>query len=138
MQRPPKFPSENYLLENEKKSNILINKEEYAKKVEQGLLIENKICEAFLIQKPKMEIKEKKNSYKLENNLSLREKTEKIEEKNVFVKSKTENVWNFEFLTIEDENPKIKLAKYVDELTSKYHTKNYLDIMKLNKKPKKF
>lgn len=86
-----------------------------------------------------MEIKEKKNSYKLENNLSLKEKPEKNnEEKNLFCKSKTENVWNFEFLTIEDENPKIKLAKYIDEITSNSHTKNYLDVMKLKKKSKKF
>lgn len=44
------------------------------------------------------------------------------------------DIWNFEFLTIEDENPKITSSKYLDNLVV-FKTKKNLD--KIRQKQKK-
>lgn len=119
----------------------MIKKEEYLKRIEQGLLIENKICDAFLIAE-KNRNNEKNNGIeeKKENNVIGKEKFNEIpknqtKKKSNFVKAKSENPWEFEFLTIDEENIKIDLIHYIKELNSQ-HTKYFLDTS-IKKKKKK-
>ena len=140
IKRPPIFPSDKYLMESDKISTLLITKEEYLKMIEQGLLIKNKICEKYLTNDKNeknhdeiLKIKKQKPS----NNVAVVSKVEKNNKGNLFYSdSKVRNdMWNFEVLTIEDENPQIILSMYIQSLNI-FHTKNNLDKL-INKHKKK-
>ncbi len=102
-------------METEKKPDILIAKEEYCRRFEQGLLKNNKICEFFV----KKEEKILKIVMKNENN------KEKEVQKKQIAHSEMEH-WNFDFMTVDDENPNIMLSSYLQQLAV-FKTKRCLD-----------
>ena len=149
--RPPIFPSTNYFLPTDKLSSLLISPEDYRKKVEEGILINNMICSEFMIkpQKNNNLYEDKKNEISLEkkiskNEISLEKKSSKKEEanrkaNNTWVspeiqnnnffserKAKTNIIWDFEYMTVGDENPKIVLSSYLNGLAN-FKTKEGLE-----------
>lgn len=124
MFRPPNFPSNNYLLPNEKRDSVLISEDEYRRKIEEGLLINNKICADFLtktVKSPKNQIVQKepfahKKQFQKEQTWSGQNQKEETEDHKP--KKEQNKIWEFDFLTIGEENPKVTTISYLNSLGS--------------------